>query len=161
MGGAYFRQYADWNVMCDVKAAEILFKDCPNLECLGADVTHCLNIGEENANKIRRYDGENAVVLYLKQLLTLWMEKNNTTPWLHDPLTVYYTVDSTICEMKDASIIVLTDGFAKGVTLNVGEYRKAKMNSAYDGFQYSKKVKVACTVNRERMIDLFMASILT
>ena len=26
---------------------------------------------------------------------------------------------------------------------------------------YSKKVKVACTVNREKMIDLFMASILT
>ena len=40
MGGAYYRQYADWNVMCDVEAADIMFRSLKNLECVGADVTH-------------------------------------------------------------------------------------------------------------------------
>ena len=160
MGGAYFRQYADWNVMCDVKAAEILFKDCPNLECLGADVTHLLNIGKENADKITEYKGENEAVLYIKELLGVWREKSKTTPWLHDPLAVYYAVNSTICEMKDASVVVLTDGLAKGLTFNVDEYKKASMNPAYNGLERPKKVKVAYNVDREKMIELFMNSIL-
>ena len=42
MGGAYYRQYADWNVMCDVEAADIMFSSLENLECMGADVTHQL-----------------------------------------------------------------------------------------------------------------------
>ena len=42
MGGAYFKQYADWNVMCDVPAAELMFRSLPNLYCIGADVTHLL-----------------------------------------------------------------------------------------------------------------------
>ena len=32
MGGAYFKQYADWNVMCDVAAADIMFRKVTHLE---------------------------------------------------------------------------------------------------------------------------------
>ena len=160
MGGAFFKQYADWNVMCDVPAADILFRSYPQLECLGADVTHMLNIGEKNAKKILTYEGKNAAVLYIKELLALWTKCTGSTPMLHDPLAVYYALNPTICKMKKASIVVLTDSFAKGVTFNVDAYGKSDMNPAYKGFDVSKKISVAANVKKEEMIELFMNEIL-
>jgi inosine-uridine nucleoside N-ribohydrolase len=161
MGGAYFRQFADWNVTCDTIAADIVFKNIPQLECMGADVTHALEIGQENAAKILNYQGEDLAVKYIQELFIIWRERNGgASPWLHDPLAVYYAIDPTICEMKDASIVVITDGYAKGLTLNVDTYRKAGSNPAYNGFNRSQKAKVAFAVQKEKMIELFMNTIL-
>lgn len=156
MGGAYFRQYADWNVMCDTIAADILYRNIPRLSCLGADVTHQLNIGQENTDKILNYVGKNKALLYIKELFAMWTEACGTTPWLHDPLAVYYATDENICEIKSAPIAVITEGLAKGVTLNLNEYRKTGMNPAYADFNYSKRVNVAFSVKRQKMIDVFM-----
>ena len=71
-----------------------------------------------------------------------------------------YAVNPSICEMKDVPIVVITDGWARGLTLNVYEYKKARLNSLYDGFDYSKTSKVAFSVNREEMIDMFMKMLL-
>ena len=161
MGGAFFKQFADWNVTCDVKAADIVFRNIPQLECIGADVTHTLNIGKENAERILNYDGDNGAVKYIRELLALWTKSSGeATPWLHDPLAVHYAVNPSICEMKDVPIVVITDGWARGLTLNVYEYKKARLNSLYDGFDYSKTSKVAFSVNREEMIDMFMKKLL-
>ena len=161
MGGAYFRQFADWNVTCDTIAADIVFRNIPQLECMGADVTHVLEIGQENATRILNYQGEDLAVKYIQELFTIWTGNNGgVSPWLHDPLAVYYAIDPTICEMKEASIVVITDGYAKGLTLNVDTYRKAGSNPAYNGFNRSRKAKVASAVQKEKMIELFMNTIL-
>ena len=63
-------------------------------------------------------------------------------------------------ELRIMIIVVITDGYAKGLTLNVDTYRKAGSNPAYNGFNPSQKAKVAFAVQKEKMIELFMNTIL-
>ena len=59
--------------------------------------------------------------------------------------------------MKEQSVIVITDGFAKGFTLNVDAYGKSSLNeSAYKDFDFSRKIKVACSVNKEEITDVVL-----
>ena len=150
MGGAFFKQYADWNVMCDVTAADILFRGLRNLCCIGADVTHQM-LGEEALyNNLLHYTGNEPGHQYLTELCRLWREdRPKSKLLLHDPLVVYYAEDPTLCEMKPASVVVMTDGYARGMTLNVDAYGKKRMNAAaYANFDDTHKVLVAAAANR-------------
>ena len=151
MGGAFFKQYADWNVMCDVPAADIMFKGLKNLKCIGADVTHLMEGEQILYDLIDDYNGDNEGRKYLSTLFKLWkVDRPNSKFLLHDPLVIYYAEDETICQTEDAPIAVLTDGFAKGMTLNVKAYGKKWLNkSAYVDFDMTHTANVARTANRE------------
>ena len=151
MGGAFFKQYADWNVMCDVPAADIMFKGLKNLKCIGADVTHLMEGEQTLYDLIDDYNGDNEGRNYLSTLFKLWkVDRPNSKFLLHDPLVIYYAEDETICQTEDAPIAVLTDGFAKGMTLNVKAYGKKWLNkSAYVDFDMTHTANVARTANRE------------
>ena len=150
MGGAYFKQYADWNVMCDVEAADIMFKGLKNLKCIGADVTHLMEGEQTLYDLIDDYNGDNEGRKYLSTLFKLWkVDRPNSKFLLHDPLVIYYAEDETICQTEDAAIAVITDGFAKGMTLNVKAYGKKWLNkSAYVDFDMTHTANVARTANR-------------
>ena len=122
MGGAYFKQYADWNVMCDVPAADRMYQSLPNLECIGADVTHRLTDTG-----------------YLEDALVL-----------HDVLVLYYLYDPTICAMQQIHTSVITEGLAKGLTLNVDAYGKTYLNSAYQAYVSGPPVLAASNVDVEK-----------
>ena len=50
--------------------------------------------------------------------------------------------------MDSASVVVVTDGYARGLTLNVGAYSKKTMNQeAYAAFDDTNKVLVASSVD--------------
>ena len=52
--------------------------------------------------------------------------------------------------MKKASVVIITDGFAKGITLNVEEYTKKWMNEeAYAGFDMSRKVLFSTEIDKD------------
>ncbi|MBQ8309919.1 MAG: nucleoside hydrolase [Clostridia bacterium] len=150
MGGAYLKQYADWNVMCDVPAADILFRNVDNLECIGADVTHRMLADGALYESILNYRGNAPAQRYLKELCALWrLDRPQASLVLHDPLVIYYVADPAVCRMKKASIVVLTDGFAKGMTLNVDAYTKKYLNEeAYLGFDTSKRTLFAYDVDK-------------
>ncbi|MBE6608720.1 MAG: hypothetical protein E7633_09225 [Ruminococcaceae bacterium] len=150
MGGAYLKQYADWNVMCDVPAADVMFKNLDNLECVGADVTHKMIAEDALYESIVNYKGENRAQCYLRELCALWKtDRPKAKLLLHDPLVVYYIADPSFCTMKKASVAVLTDGFAKGMTLNVDSYAKKWLNEeSYVGFDTSRKVLFAADADK-------------
>ena len=151
MGGAFYKQYADWNVICDVPAADIMFKGLKNLECLGADVTH-LMIGEQALyTNLLDYQGNEPGHRYLTELCKLWrINRPKSKLLLHDPLVVYYVADPTLCDMKTASVVVMTEGYAKGLTLNVNAYGKRRLNpEAYQGFDETRKALVAAKADRD------------
>ena len=157
MGGAFFRQYADWNVMCDPEAAKIMFSSLKNLECMGADVTHLLSIGRENSDLILAYNGDDKAVKYISDLYSYWCDTNKGgIAMLHDPLVIYYALHPEVCKMEKGHVIVFTEGFARGLTFNVDAYRKAYMNDAFKGYDTSSKVLVASGVEREYFINYFM-----
>lgn len=158
MGGAFYKQYADWNVMCDVTAADRVFRNLRNLECMGADVTHLTEAEGALYDNLLNYQGEESGHVYLSQLCRLWRnDRPKAKLLLHDPLVIYYVAHGELCSMKDASVIVLTEGVAKGMTFNVDAYGKRVMNlDAYAGFDETHKARVAAAVDR----DAFNAMIL-
>lgn len=149
MGGAYYKQYADWNVMCDVSAADLMFRTLHNLECLGADVTH-QTLAEDRLYETLLHDrGVERGRLYLTELCRLWSrERSREELFLHDPLVIYYLAHKELCNMNSASVVVVTEGYARGLTLNVEAYSKKMMNQeAYASFDDTNKVLVASSVD--------------
>lgn len=149
MGGAYYKQYADWNVICDVTAADIMFKSLNNLECIGADVTHLTVAEDDMYDDLLNYAGRENGHIYLTELCNLWRkDRPKAELVLHDPLVIYYLVNSVIFSMKYASVVVMTEGYARGLTLNVDAYGKKNLNSdAYVGFDSERKVLVASAID--------------
>lgn len=130
MGGAYFKQYADWNVMCDVPAADVMFENLTNLVCIGADITHRL-IADDFLMKALQAEGSSAWD-YVREKYRIWQaDYPENKLVLHDVLTVYYAMDPSICSMKKIPVKVITEGLAKGFTLNINAYSKASLNDAY------------------------------
>ncbi|MBQ1212114.1 MAG: nucleoside hydrolase, partial [Clostridia bacterium] len=144
MGGAYFKQYADWNVMCDAESAAVMFDALDNLECIGADVTHMLDIGDKRADIIASHANDSDARGLISRLYAEWRAENpNDNTVLHDPLAVYYALHPEACTVKAAHVAVITEGLGRGMTLNADAYRKAYMNPAFDGRDTERRVLVA------------------
>lgn len=145
MGGAFYKQYADWNVLCDVAAADLLFRSVDRLECLGADVTHQA-VGERALyDNLLDYRGCEPCHRYLSRLCELWrIDRPKARFLLHDPLVIYYLCEPELCTMQPASVVVMTDGYARGMTLNVDAYGKRRFHpEIYAGFDDQRKASVA------------------
>ena len=156
MGGAYYRQYADWNVMCDVEAADIMFRGLRNLECVGADVTHQTVLCREEHEAMLNCK-KDAAAVEIAELIRLWSVVNpDRYPTLHDPLAVYYAVHPEVCEVDQQRIAVLTDGYARGLTLNVDAYNKAYMNPACGDVCDMDGVVVAKNIDARAFINTFI-----
>lgn len=157
MGGAYFKQYADWNVMCDVEAAKLVLENVKVLECLGADVTHQLTLAESELQRLAALSITSGAEKYIGELMQLWQKENPARlPALHDPLAVYYAAFPDICSVKNQHISVVSDGIARGMTLNVDEYSKAYLNPIYENTELHEMI-VAHNVQARRFIDTFMS----
>lgn len=156
MGGAYLRQFADWNVICDAIAADIMYRNVDNLLCIGADVTHQMPAEGALYDALLHYDGDNAAHRYLQTMCALWRADRPTVPLLlHDPLVIYFVADPALCTMQEASIVMITEGYAKGLTLNVDTYRKKHVNPAFEGFDTTRKTKFAAQADK----DIFLSRI--
>lgn len=154
MGGAYFKQYADWNVMCDVPAADLMFRSLRNLACIGADVTHKLQARPFLMEALASEDASNEALRYVSRLYWAWQADYPTNHIvLHDVLVMYYVLDPSVCTMQDICVKVITEGYAKGFTLNIGAYSKASLNRAYEGYDLSRKIPAAADVDLEKFHD--------
>ena len=156
MGGAYFRQYADWNISCDPEAAAILYDAIPDMHCIGADVTHVLRISEEDDKIIADYCGRCAAKRYVSELYRLWKEEHGGKRGvLHDPLVIRYAVEPSVCECVTAPVKVITEGYARGISLNLSAYTKAYMNPYLSGVDATDHT-LAKTVDRDAVISKFV-----
>ena len=59
--------------------------------------------------------------------------------------------------MEEACVGLITSGIARGLTLNVDAYGKARMNTAYRDFNFERKQLVARDVDRDLMISTFLS----
>lgn len=158
MGGAYFKQYADWNVLCDVEAADVMFRGVDRLECIGADVTHLTVAEDALYDTLLAYKGSEPARLYLCKLCNMWRRICPHADFvMHDPLVIYYLADSTICTVQEASVAVIKEGYARALTLNVDAYGKKSYHpDEYRNFDGDHKALVASGVD----LDVFNMRIL-
>ena len=156
MGGAYYRQYADWNVMCDVEAADIMFRSLENLEGVGADVTHKTVLNREEHEIMLNCKKDDAAI-EIAELIRLWSVVNpDRYPTLHDPLAIYYAIHPEVIETERQRVAVITEGYARGLTLNIDAYNKAYMNPACDMLDKSHTVLVGKGIDAKGFIDKFI-----
>ncbi len=159
MGGAYLKQYADWNVVCDVESADLMFRSLDNLVCYGADVTHLLEATDALYQQAFGYAGNEPARRYLAQLCRLWRADKPGAPLvLHDPLVIYSLAHPALCEMHRANVAVLTEGYARGITLNIGAYSKMHCNrAAYADFDFDRKISFAAAVDKPAFDEYVLA----
>ncbi len=157
MGGAYYKQYADWNVGCDVEAADIMFSSLDNLECIGADVTHRLELGDAELSRFLNYSGNDPCTKEISCLFKLWRESvKDRYPALHDPLAIEYAIDNSVCVTEEQRIKVLTEGPARGLTLNVDAYGRSETNPFYEKTQPIRRTVVSRDIDEKTFIENFM-----
>ena len=157
MGGAYYKQYVDWNVYCDVPAADIMFRNIYNIYCVGADVTHKLVLDSVACNKILDYNGSDEGAQEASRLYSSWWgSRVEGRTALHDPLAVYFAYDPSVCETERQSVAVITEGLGKGLTLNVDAFTKTSGNPAYNGFDFERKNNTAKDVDVKKVTDAFL-----
>ncbi len=155
MGGCYFKQYTDWNVICDVEAAKVMFENVDRIVGIGSDVTHRLPLTKED-NDIIFGEQKDEIHRYVSQLYQLGKKANPAIGCIHDPLVIYYAYDKSICLCEEAPVAVISEGLARGFTINTKAYKHTMCNPAYKSFDLTKTKTLAREVDKERMMCVFM-----
>jgi purine nucleosidase len=148
MGGVFFRNFAEWNILCDAVAAKIVFTSGAPVYAVGLDVTEECLMPEEN---IRSYLNKNKPESeVLQKFLAKWVDYNKKTrPILHDPLTVETLINPDTVTFQQINVKVLTEDGHTGETRIVPE--------AEDG---SSAIKIAVEVKSKEFVDFFASTVL-
>lgn len=118
MAGAFYEQFVEWNILCDVEAAKIVLDFDVPVYCVGTDVTLPCMVTEEEYQKM--IAGGDALRDYLAVLVEKWVECSGRIPILHDPLAVYVAVTGNFVEFEKKMIGVELEGqYSRGMTLDL------------------------------------------
>lgn len=160
MGGAFYKQYSDWNVFCDPTSAKVMFENLDNLFAYGADVTHKLPLSEKQEKLLLNYNGENKGVKLLVKHINAWQNAGEKA-WggkpkltLHDPLAVYSAFSDKFTENEKVPVLVIDNGAMKGFTFNQKAYTKSHLNDFYKDNKLNEVV-VAKEIDANAFTDEF------
>ena len=124
MGGTYLEHHREWNILCDIDAAVVLFERAENLYCVGFDVTKKTTVSYVEHKEMMRKTGE-PFRDYMATLVALWSENCWHAPTLHDPLAMYYIANPDVLQMKVAEIKIETRGeYTRGMSVNLDTYKE-------------------------------------
>ena len=107
MGGAFFPARAEYNILRDRVAAEIVFRSGIPITAVGLDVTMKCKLQGKDMERLRASD--NPASKFVVRLIELWQNgKPDQYPTLHDPLAVASTVRSSLIETRLGEVQVET-----------------------------------------------------
>lgn len=156
MGGACFggnwTPAAEFNILVDPEAADIVFKSGIPITMSGLDVTHKALIYDEDIERIRNVGGKVAVMV--AELLDFFAKFHVCMGFkgspLHDPCAVAWVIDPSILTTKKLHVDIETKGeHTLGAT--VVDY--------YDVLKKEKNVDVAFDIDRERFVDMLVEAV--
>lgn len=144
MGGAFFPPRAEYNIVRDRVAAEIVFRSGVPILAVGLDVTMKCKL--EGADLDRMRQASNPATQFLVRLIGLWQKDQSTAkyPTLHDPLAVAAAVRSGLIETQSGTVSVET---ASPLTYGTTVFKAASDKPS--------TTKVARDVNVREFLDLF------
>lgn len=148
MGGCFYRQFSEWNILCDPGAAKVVLEGKGNVTCVGIEVTEQTVVSQQQQEflmqpaKEPRYD-------YLAELVRLHYNYTGRKACLHDPLTVYYAAHPEVLETERLVIRVETSGdICAGMTVNMEEmFHYIETPMAGDRVTVAKSVDLAMFMN--------------
>lgn len=141
MGGAFFPPRAEYNILRDRIAAEIVFRSGIPIVAVGLDVTMKCKLEGADLEKLKA--AKNPASQLLVRLIELWQNgKPNQYPTLHDPLAVAALIRPALIETQAGMVQVETSSpMLFGVTV----FRGAKEGTT----QAAREVQV------REFLDLF------
>lgn len=114
MGGSVRRGYADgskpqaeYNIVADVKAAQIVFQSGVPMTVAPLDATTMVALDPRRQKKL--FDAGSLLTLSLQAMTQLWQEKN--VPVLYDPVAITLIHTEKFCTMENLALDVNAKGF--------------------------------------------------
>ncbi len=146
MGGAFYVQCREWNIICDLKAADIVINSGLPLEFVGIDVTEKTEL--DGAYKRRILEHRNNIrEEYIARCSEIWTRNREIV--LHDPLTVYYALHPEICISEEVPVYLERQSpVIRGMTANLDLWFNSDKAAA-------KRVKCAKKVDAKKFIEIF------
>ena len=148
MGDDYVNDYAEWNVLCDVTAANVVFSSNVDVIAFGHEETSKTRVSTEQQNHVFSLDG-NEYKRYLAELTRLWhlSKDKDYRIILHDLLVIRYVLNPDYCTLVEGAVRVETDQPNRA---------KIKVDSA---LKNGKRIRYAVNVDENEFIQYFMNNI--
>lgn len=112
MGGSFYSQIPEWNILCDPEAADIVLKSGIPCRAIGLDVTMKCTLEPDLLDDFKKSDKE------VNRLLVTWLDRwqkhfNFEKSVMHDPLAVC-SLFYDVCVFEDLYVKVILDGHLRG-----------------------------------------------
>ncbi len=133
MGGDFVHQYSEWNILCDVEAAQIVYEAELPMICFGHEITRRTAVTQEMQNTLFALSGT-PYREYIATLVRLWYRSKppEFLVVLHDVLTTYYAVAPEFFGTKKTLVKVETKGEAtRGMTVNLSIMEHFDLSKAH------------------------------
>ncbi|MEO7142813.1 MAG: nucleoside hydrolase [Bryobacteraceae bacterium] len=148
MGGAYYPSRAEYNILRDRVAAEIVFRSGVPITAVGLDVTTKCKLQGDDLALLRA--ATNPASRFLMQLIELWQNGHaDHYPTLHDPLAVATALQPTLIEPRLGAVEVET---ANPKTYGTTRFTPAEQLKK----DQPATTEVAREVNVREFLDLFV-----
>jgi purine nucleosidase len=153
MGGAYYINQSEYNILCDPEAAKIVFDSGIPIIGVGLDVTGKCKLTAQDVERIKNSEKPSAKLLY--KLISRFMSYSHHLPYLHDALTVAVAFQPDLVKMENKRIAVETAGeFTRGMTFNISNSRW------WERDRDNSTIQVCSQVDRNRFVSLFLDRII-
>ena len=157
MGGCFSTEYAEWNILCDPEAAQIVLTSDMPVTCVGADITERCKLSKEEQDRILQ-DNSTPLRAYLGEILQLWLTTSGRdAAVLHDPLAASALLEKNQLTYEKQDICVRTDGrCADGKSMR-GMTVRADQWGLNPGEHHL--IQVACDVDEKAFKRLYLETV--
>ncbi|MGH7174697.1 MAG: nucleoside hydrolase [Gemmataceae bacterium] len=100
----------EWNIKCDIKAAQAVFASGVPLVVAPLDATTMMKLQEPLRRRL--FQAETLLTYQIQALYQMW---NAATPTLYDPVAVMLCFDERLCTMEDLRLEVDDKGMTRAV----------------------------------------------
>lgn len=150
--GGNWTPAAEFNILVDPEAADIVFQSGIPITMAGLDVTHKARVYPEDIQRIKNQGGKVAVLV--GELLEFFIKFHNSLGWdfapLHDPCAVAWLLKPEIFQSKKLNVVIDTHG----------EYTTGCTVTDFNGVSHrTPNVDVLLNVDRHQFIDLIIDAV--
>lgn len=109
MGGSFTEVYKEWNIVCDLKASDIVFGSGATIHCIGFDQTRFSRISQEDHDRLFSAT-LNEPADYVRRLIQKWETATASRAMMHDPFALYWIFRPELYEMRQGIFYLETQG---------------------------------------------------
>ena len=148
MGGDYVNDYAEWNILCDVTAASVVFSSNVDIIAFGHENTSKTRVSPEEQDYIFSLTGSEYRE-YIAQIARLWhlSKVEGYRVILHDLLVIRYVLQPDYCKICEGKVFVETQAENRAKTIVDNSLSKGKL------------IRYAVDINEREFIEYYLSAL--